>query len=99
MGDYKLIEWYERTAYGEEHQVDLYNIKNDISETTNLANEKPELAKQMRDKFHKWLKDVGAQQMTINPNYDPDKQYFPEKNWPKDKPYEYVDMEFPDKQH
>jgi len=99
MGDYKLIEWYEQTAYGESHQIDLYNIKKDIGETTDLAKAKPKLAKMMREKLHEWLKDVNAQMMTINPNYDPAKQYLPEKNWPKGKDYEYLDMQFPDKQH
>ncbi|RLD76090.1 MAG: sulfatase [Bacteroidetes bacterium] len=98
MGDYKLIEWYERTAYGEEHQVDLFNIKDDISENSNLADEKPELAKKMLDKLHKWLNDVGAQQMKVNSNYNFEKQYLPELEWPAGKDFEYLDMQHPNKQ-
>ncbi|NOY57363.1 MAG: sulfatase [Calditrichaeota bacterium] len=74
-GDYKLIEWYEQTMLGEDHQIDLYNIKKDIGETTNLANIMPEKAKEMREKFHQWKRAVKAQEMTINPNFDPKKQY------------------------
>ncbi len=98
MGDYKLIEWYERTAIGGEHQIDLYYIKDDISESNNLAEEKPELANKMRRKLHQWLKDVGAQTMPLNPDFNPEMQYFPEKNWPKGKDYQYLDMQFPNEE-
>jgi len=97
-GDYKLIEWYERTLLNEEHQVDLYKITEDMSENNNLADQMPEKVKELRGKFHKWLKEVDAQMMTINPNFNPEKQYWPEKDWPQDKPYEYLDMLFPNKQ-
>jgi len=70
-GDYKLIEWYEQALLGEENQVNLFNIKEDMGETKDLAKEKPELAKQLREKLIKWRKDVGAQEMKVNPNYDP----------------------------
>ena len=98
MGDYKLIEWFERTAVNGERQIDLFNIRKDIGENYNLVEEKPELAKKMREMLHKWQKDVGAQMMTLNPDFDPEKQYLPEKNWPKNKDYEYVDMEHVNKQ-
>lgn len=98
VGEYKLIEWYERTLYNMPHQIDLYHITEDISETTNLADDMPQKAKEMRQQFHQWLHDVHAQLMTINPNFDPKRQYWPEKNWPQSKAYEYLDMQFPDKQ-
>ena len=98
MGDYKLIEWYERSIKGLDHQVDLYNIREDISENNNLAEEMPELARKMQDMLHQWLKDVNANTMSLNPGYDPQKQYLPEQEWPEGKDYQYVDMEFPNKQ-
>lgn len=98
VGDYKLIEWYERTLLNQEHQVDLYNIREDISETTNLAYDMPQKAKEMREQFHEWLHSVNAQLMTVNPNFDPKKQYWPEANWPQNKPYEYLDSLFPNEQ-
>ncbi|RMI14701.1 MAG: sulfatase [Calditrichaeota bacterium] len=97
-GEYKLIEWYEQTLLNEEHQVDLYRITEDMSENNNLADRMPEKVKQLREMFHKWLKDVNAQMMTVNPDFDPEKQYWPEKDWPQDKDYEYLDMLHPNKQ-
>jgi len=98
LGEYKLIEWYERAIYNMPRQIGLYHITEDISETTNLANDMPQKATEMREQFHQWLHDVRAQLMTKNPNFDPAKQYLPEKNWDPKKNYEYLDMEFPDKQ-
>ena len=98
VGEYKLIEWYERTLLNEPHQVDLYHITEDISETTNLAEEMPQKAKEMREQFHEWLHSVNAQLMTLNPDFDPKKQYLPEKDWPENEPYEYLDMEYPNEQ-
>jgi arylsulfatase A-like enzyme len=72
-GDYKLIEWYEPTLYGEENQINLFNVREDIGETKDLAPKMTELAARLREKLHQWRKSVGAQEMTINPNYDPQK--------------------------
>jgi len=72
-GDYKLIEWYEQTLLGEESQINLYNLAEDIGEENDLAEEMPELAARLREKLHTWQKKVGAQQMTVNPNYNPEK--------------------------
>ncbi len=70
-GDYKLIEWYEETLYNEKNQINLYNVREDVGETKDLAQEMPELASRLREKLHQWRKAVGAQEMEINPNYDP----------------------------
>jgi arylsulfatase A len=79
-GDYKLIEWFEQTLRGEENQVSLYNLAKDIGEENDLSKEMPELAARLREKLHAWRKKVGAQEMTVNPNYDPEKadMRFPE---------------------
>jgi arylsulfatase A-like enzyme len=72
-GDFKLIEWYEQSLYGEEHPVSLFNVRQDVGETRDLADEMPEKAAEMREKLHRWRKEVGAQEMTVNPDYDPQK--------------------------
>ena len=72
-GDYKLIEWYEATFWNEENQISLFNVREDVGETKDLANEMPELSARLREKLHQWRSSVGAQQMTKNPNYDPQK--------------------------
>ncbi len=53
-GDYKLIEWYE------DNSVELYNLKDDISEQHGLAGRMPQKAAELRDLLHKWLKQVKA---------------------------------------
>ncbi len=63
--DWKLIEFYE------DMHVELYNLRTDQAETTNLAAKMPEKADELRKKLHAWRKAVGAQMPTPNPNYDP----------------------------
>ena len=53
-GDYKLIEWYEDGA------VELYNLRDDLSETKDLADRMPEKAAELRSMLHKWRKQVKA---------------------------------------
>jgi arylsulfatase A-like enzyme len=53
--DWKLIETYE------DDRVELYNLKEDPSEKTDLAAKEPERAKSLRDILHAWQKQVGAQ--------------------------------------
>lgn len=64
-GDSKLIEFFEDGA------LELYDLATDPHETKNLAAEQPERAQQLLQKLVAWRKQVGAQMMTPNPNYDP----------------------------
>ncbi|MCE9568361.1 MAG: sulfatase-like hydrolase/transferase [Planctomycetes bacterium] len=64
-GDFKLIEFYE------DGRRELFNVKADISESRNLAVEKPELVKELATKLDAWRKDVGAKMPTPNPDYKP----------------------------
>jgi len=70
-GDYKLIEFFENNS------IELYNLKNDIGETKNLALLKPELAQEMLVMLKGWRENVGAQMMTINPLYSKSKHSSP----------------------
>ena len=54
IGDYKLFERYE------DGRVHLYNLKDDIGEQNDLAQQQPERATEMRDKLHRWYKEVDA---------------------------------------
>lgn len=65
QGDYKLIE------FDEDRRGELYNLKDDLSETTDLAGKMPELAATLREKLARWRNDVGAQPTQPNPEYDP----------------------------
>ena len=55
-GDYKLIKFYD------EDSVELYDLKNDISESKNLAGDMPEKAQQMRAALETWLEETNASQ-------------------------------------
>jgi len=72
-GDYKLIEWYEETLGNKENQVSLYNVRKDPGETRDLAGEMPGKVADLRAKLHAWRKSVGAEEMKVNPHYDPNR--------------------------
>ncbi|MGE3808378.1 MAG: sulfatase, partial [Gemmataceae bacterium] len=65
--DWKLIEFYE------DNHVELYNLKDDIGEKTDLAKKLPERAEELREQLHAWRKSVDAQMPTPNANHDPTK--------------------------
>ncbi|HBO43388.1 MAG TPA: sulfatase, partial [Planctomycetaceae bacterium] len=67
QGDFKLVELYE------DGQLQLFNLKDDLGETRNLAGAMPEKTKELHAKLEAWRKSVGAQRMTPNPDYDPAK--------------------------
>ena len=54
MGDWKLIERYE------DGRAQLYNLKEDIGETKDLASSEPGRVKAMRAKLHAWYPTVEA---------------------------------------
>ncbi|HEX7446929.1 MAG TPA: hypothetical protein VF306_05245 [Pirellulales bacterium] len=65
MGDYKLIEWFE------DGRVELYNVREDLSEWHDLAGSMPDRVDQMRELLHGWRKEVAAAMPTPNPDYRP----------------------------
>ncbi len=64
QGDYKLIEFYE------DGRLELYNLKDDISEAHDLATQQPQRVAQMHKRLDQWRRAVAAQMPTANPNYD-----------------------------
>ena len=66
-GQYRLIEHFDGTP------AELYDVKNDIGETVNLVNTRPEKVKELLNELREWRHDVGAQMPTLNPDYDPDR--------------------------
>lgn len=64
-GDYKLLEYFENGT------VQLFNLKDDIGEQNDLSNTHVQKAKELTAKLHQWRKDVDAQMMSPNPEYDP----------------------------
>jgi arylsulfatase A-like enzyme len=66
-GDFRLVEFYE------DGRVELYNLKDDIGETRDLAAAMPEKAAALRRQLHDWRARVGAQMPAPNPDHDPAK--------------------------
>ncbi len=63
--DWKFIEFYDTGA------VELYDLKNDVSETKNLATVNPDVAARLMKLRQAWLKEIGAQSNAPNPEFDP----------------------------
>jgi arylsulfatase A len=58
-GDWKLVE-YPATLYGQKQTFELYNVKDDISETNNLAGQMPQKVEELKKEMYNWRKKVGA---------------------------------------
>ncbi|WP_334319449.1 sulfatase [Termitidicoccus mucosus] len=54
-GDYKLMDFFE-----DPKMVELYNLREDVSERTNLANDMPGKVEEMRAAINAWHKHVNA---------------------------------------
>jgi len=67
-GEWKLIEFYES------NRRELFNVKADISESRNLAADKPEVVKELAGKLAAWRSNVGAKMPLPNPAYKPGPQ-------------------------
>lgn len=61
-GDWKMIRFFE---LGDE----LYNLRDDIGETTDLAEQHPEVLAEMQQLMAHFLEDTGALIPRLNPNY------------------------------
>lgn len=53
-GDYKLIEWFEDGA------VELYDLRRDIGETTDLSQQMPQLSQKLATRLRTWREAIGA---------------------------------------
>lgn len=66
-GDWKLLQFHEewvldggREKIASNNSVELYNLKNDISESSNLCNIEKEKRNELLDDLLKWQKETGA---------------------------------------
>jgi len=65
-GPWKLIEFFE------DGKLELYNLKDDISENNNLAGKMPARTTQMHELLKSWRRSVNAPvPVKLNPQYDP----------------------------
>jgi len=62
-GDYKLIEFFE------DSRLELYNLKEDVSEEHNIAEDKPDITKQLKEMLSDWRGELEAKIPEPNPDY------------------------------
>ncbi len=62
--DWKLIKRYEGQMY------ELFNLREDLSEESDLSDKHPEKVAELNQKLEAWLKDTGAKMPKPNPNYN-----------------------------
>ena len=67
-GPWKLIETFDPEG------VELYNLADDLGETRNLASAEPGRTVELRRELEAWRREVGAEMMRPNPDYDPNVQ-------------------------
>jgi arylsulfatase A-like enzyme len=68
LGDWKLIHYYE------DGREELYSLKTDLEETTNVAAENAELVKHLSEKLFAYLNEVGARFPVKDPLYNAEKE-------------------------
>jgi len=68
-GDWKIVE---NLVSGE---FELFNLKYDVNEMTDLKFSYPEKTAEMKEALSKWQSDTNAQNPVPNPDFDPNKRY------------------------
>jgi len=74
-GDWKLIEYFGDRydadgKYLSGHYVELFNLRDDLSETTNRAERELARRKALLDDLHDFLRDCNAEVPNANPHHD-----------------------------
>jgi arylsulfatase A-like enzyme len=69
-GDFKLIRWFETNARAPE-KFELYNLRDDLGESKNLAAKMPDKVKELDAMIDRFLKDTNATYPRPNPAYRP----------------------------
>jgi arylsulfatase A-like enzyme len=64
-GDWKLIQFFE------DGRAELYNLREDVGESTNLAAERPDVRDRLLRLLHDWQQSVQAKTPEPNPACDP----------------------------
>ncbi|MCR9294496.1 MAG: sulfatase [bacterium] len=83
-GDWKLIQFFGDyfDAAGRYHATphyELYNLKQDIGETTNLAQQQVEKVHQMQKQLHAWMQSMNAAVPGENTHFDPSRAFLKTK--------------------
>ncbi len=72
VGRWKLVEWFERTIGGAHDgpPYELFDLEHDPGESRNLSREYPAVCTDLAARLREWRRQVGAQEMTRNPDLD-----------------------------
>ncbi|MCB1103721.1 MAG: sulfatase [Opitutaceae bacterium] len=72
-GDWKLIEWFDASLGSDTAgpAYELFDLAADPWEQRNLASDQPALRDELAQRLRHWRRDVGAQEMAPNPDFDP----------------------------
>ncbi len=68
-GKWKLIHYLDKDS------KILYNLDEDLGETTNLSESHPEKVKELYSLLEQWREDVQAELPVPNPDFDPDRRF------------------------
>ncbi|MBI5758967.1 MAG: sulfatase [Planctomycetales bacterium] len=68
QGDWKLIRFHADNDDGSD-RLELYNLKDDLGESQNLAAEKPKIVRELNELITGFLRDTEAVVPIRNPNY------------------------------
>ncbi len=68
--DWKLIDYHDESG-----DIELYQLANDLSETTNLAAQETSRTTQLKNQLRDWRQQVLAAMPIPNPSYDPDRAH------------------------
>lgn len=66
--DWKLIHFLD------DDHIELYNLREDIGETTDLAEKHPGKVDELEQLLNNWRQEVNAQMPEKNPDFDPEKR-------------------------
>ena len=71
QGDWKLIHYYESELTGEGAADELFNLREDPGEATNLAEVQRDRLQSLRSELTTLLAEAGAQLPSVNDQFDP----------------------------
>ncbi len=69
-GHWKLIRWFH-TSPEFPSEYELYNLRDDLGETTNLVKQRPDVFKRLSDQLDRFLAETALAPPRPNPAYDP----------------------------
>ncbi len=76
LGDWKLHQYFEDGG------LELYNLRDDVGETTNLAGQTPEKLRELLKRLDRWREEIGAPVPSeANPAYDAQAEAAAIKAW------------------